>query len=62
ILQNVERDLETYDAEITRLETRKMFLAFQKERLKSYAAQVQSLLSPVRKLPSEILQRVFDNC
>ncbi|KAF9077384.1 hypothetical protein BDP27DRAFT_1208991, partial [Rhodocollybia butyracea] len=58
--KNVERDLETYDAEIVRLETRKLFLASQKARLKTYAAQIQSLLSPVRTIPSEILQRIFD--
>ncbi|KAF9077380.1 hypothetical protein BDP27DRAFT_1190460, partial [Rhodocollybia butyracea] len=62
ILQNVARDLETYDVEIIRLETRKLFLASQKERLKTYAAQIQSLLSPVRKIPPEILHRVFDMC
>ncbi|KAF9077373.1 hypothetical protein BDP27DRAFT_1312293 [Rhodocollybia butyracea] len=62
ILKNVVRDLDSYEAEIIRLETRKMFLVSQKERLIAYAVQVQSLLSPVRKLPSEILQRVFDMC
>ncbi|KAF5375776.1 hypothetical protein D9757_008972 [Collybiopsis confluens] len=67
ILKNVELDLEDYEAEIDRLEAlasdleaRALVLATQKERLLQYASRVKMLLSPIRKLPDELLCDVFD--
>ncbi|KAF9070496.1 hypothetical protein BDP27DRAFT_1323766 [Rhodocollybia butyracea] len=58
VLQNIQRDLEDYEVEICRLEC----LRQEKERLEQYATQFQSLLSPFRKVPDEILQCIFDDC
>ncbi|KAF9069971.1 hypothetical protein BDP27DRAFT_1420410 [Rhodocollybia butyracea] len=58
VLQNIQRDLEDYEAEIYRLEC----LRREKERLEQYATQLRSLLSPFRKVPDEVLQRIFDEC
>ncbi|KAF9069489.1 hypothetical protein BDP27DRAFT_1186687, partial [Rhodocollybia butyracea] len=60
ILQNVQRDLQDYESEIHRLESRSLFLKAQMERLQQYTSQVRSLLSPVRRVPDEILQSIFD--
>ncbi|KAF9070472.1 hypothetical protein BDP27DRAFT_1419938 [Rhodocollybia butyracea] len=57
VLQNIQRDLEDYKAEIYRLEC----LRPEKERLEQYAIQLRSLLSPFRKVPDEILQCIFDD-
>ncbi|KAF9017306.1 hypothetical protein BDP27DRAFT_1251526 [Rhodocollybia butyracea] len=62
VLQNIKRDLQDYDMEIQRLESRRILLAAQRENLKQYASEVQSLLSPVRRVPDEILQCIFDYC
>ncbi|KAE9387528.1 hypothetical protein BT96DRAFT_751431, partial [Gymnopus androsaceus JB14] len=37
-------------------------LVEQQNRLREIMLQAQSLLSPIRKIPDEILQRVFDDC
>ncbi|KAF9065192.1 hypothetical protein BDP27DRAFT_1202775, partial [Rhodocollybia butyracea] len=55
VLENIERDLEDYRAEIFRLEQ-------EKERLENYATQLHSLNSPFRKVPDEILRHIFDDC
>ncbi|KAF9069488.1 hypothetical protein BDP27DRAFT_1222549, partial [Rhodocollybia butyracea] len=60
ILQNVQQDLQDYESEIHRLKSRSIFLQAQMERLQQYASQVQSLCSPIRKVPDEILQCIFD--
>ncbi|KAF9073111.1 hypothetical protein BDP27DRAFT_1190094, partial [Rhodocollybia butyracea] len=62
VLQNIERDLQDYDMEIQRLESRRILLAAQRENLKQYASEVQSLLSPVRRVPDETLRCIFDDC
>ncbi|KAF9032080.1 hypothetical protein BDP27DRAFT_1436042 [Rhodocollybia butyracea] len=56
VLQDIQRDLEDYEAEIFRLER----LRREKERLEEYATQLRSLLSPVRKVPEELLREIFD--
>ncbi|KAF5392990.1 hypothetical protein D9757_001160 [Collybiopsis confluens] len=62
-LNNAELDLQDYEAEINRLEARVLFLSTQKKRLREYADRVKTLLSPIRKLPNELLRKVFDlNC
>ncbi|KAF9059563.1 hypothetical protein BDP27DRAFT_1431224 [Rhodocollybia butyracea] len=55
VLQNIQQDLEDYEAEIYRLEC----LRREKECLEDYATQFKSLLSPFRKVPDEILHRFF---
>ncbi|KAF5371411.1 hypothetical protein D9757_010002 [Collybiopsis confluens] len=60
ILKNIELDEEDCEAEINRLETRALLLATQKERLREYANRVQALISPIRKLPDELLRKIFD--
>ncbi|KAE9400474.1 hypothetical protein BT96DRAFT_1018860 [Gymnopus androsaceus JB14] len=62
ILQNVQRDLEDYESEIHRIESRRIFLDAQRKRLQIYASHVESLVAPIRKIPTEILQRIFDDC
>ncbi|KAE9405673.1 hypothetical protein BT96DRAFT_791375, partial [Gymnopus androsaceus JB14] len=37
-------------------------LESRRERLREYTVQLQSLLSPIRKVPDEIVRRVFDDC
>ncbi|KAF9059701.1 hypothetical protein BDP27DRAFT_1340957 [Rhodocollybia butyracea] len=58
VLENIQRDLEDYESEIYRLER----LRQEKERLEQYATRLRSLLSPFRKVPDEILRRIFDDC
>ncbi|KAE9407379.1 hypothetical protein BT96DRAFT_809569, partial [Gymnopus androsaceus JB14] len=55
ILQNAERELEDCERQIKALELRR-------QSLREYTGQLQSLLSPFRKVPDEILWRVFDEC
>ncbi|KAF5368649.1 hypothetical protein D9757_010204 [Collybiopsis confluens] len=62
ILKSVELDLEDFDAEIARLEHRILLLNTLKERHREYGNQVKMLLSPIRKLPDELLCEVFDLC
>ncbi|KAF9043691.1 hypothetical protein BDP27DRAFT_1455150 [Rhodocollybia butyracea] len=57
ILQKVQRDIEDYEAEISRLKC----LEQEKKHLEKYATHLQSLLSPARKVPDEILQHIFDD-
>jgi hypothetical protein len=58
ILQNIQRDLKDYEVEIYWLEQ----LRQEKEQLEEYATLLQSLLSPLRKVPDEILLEIFDLC
>ncbi|KAF9070785.1 hypothetical protein BDP27DRAFT_1219998, partial [Rhodocollybia butyracea] len=62
ILQNAQRDLDDYDREIHRLESRRMVLIAEQERTRKIMEQVKYLLAPIRKLPGEILGYVFDQC
>ncbi|KAF9069777.1 hypothetical protein BDP27DRAFT_1363117 [Rhodocollybia butyracea] len=62
ILQNARRDLDDYDREIHRLESRRMVLIAEKERTRDIMEHIQSLLVPIRKLPDEILGCIFDEC
>ncbi|KAF5343687.1 hypothetical protein D9757_010215 [Collybiopsis confluens] len=62
ILKSVELDLEDLDAEIARLELQILFLNTLKERHREYGNQFKTLLSPIRRLPDELLCEVFDWC
>ncbi|KAE9398466.1 hypothetical protein BT96DRAFT_795200, partial [Gymnopus androsaceus JB14] len=54
-LQSVQRELEDCEMQIKALESRR-------QSLRGYMDQLQSLISPCRKVPDEILQRIFDDC
>ncbi|KAF5390459.1 hypothetical protein D9757_005231 [Collybiopsis confluens] len=60
ILKNVELDLQDYEAEMAWLEARALLLISQKERLSQYATRVKAFLSPIRRLPDELLREIFD--
>ncbi|KAF9078261.1 hypothetical protein BDP27DRAFT_1356928 [Rhodocollybia butyracea] len=62
VLQNAQRDLDDYDKETHRLESRRMVLIAEKERTREIMKQTQCLLAPIRKLPDEILGCIFDEC
>ncbi|KAE9405674.1 hypothetical protein BT96DRAFT_314174 [Gymnopus androsaceus JB14] len=55
IIHIARRELEDCEKQIEALESRR-------ESLQEYAALLQSLLSPIRKVPDEILQHIFDDC
>ncbi|KAE9382623.1 hypothetical protein BT96DRAFT_930228, partial [Gymnopus androsaceus JB14] len=54
-LQKAQRELEDCEKQIKALEA-------WRESLRGYTDQLQALRSPFRKVPDEILQRVFDDC
>ncbi|THU86649.1 hypothetical protein K435DRAFT_683220, partial [Dendrothele bispora CBS 962.96] len=58
-LHDAEKDLDDYDTEIARLETAISVLKYKRERLEDYVAKCRSLLSPIRRLPPEILSLIF---
>ncbi|KAJ7339029.1 hypothetical protein DFH08DRAFT_705089 [Mycena albidolilacea] len=55
-------ELDRYDAEITRLEYHLKRLASERQSLVSSTDGCQSIFSPVRRLPAEILAQIFDMC
>ncbi len=59
-LADVDKDLEDCDAEVHRLQSHIIHVRNQRRRLEEYKTFLRSLISPIRKLPSEILSRVFD--
>ncbi|KAF9070738.1 hypothetical protein BDP27DRAFT_1220370, partial [Rhodocollybia butyracea] len=61
-LRNVQQDLTSCEDEIQRLEIRRAYLVEQRSLLQVYRDHLQAFSSPVRKLPNEILQRIFDDC
>ncbi|THU92110.1 hypothetical protein K435DRAFT_216885 [Dendrothele bispora CBS 962.96] len=58
-LSDAEKDLADYDTEIIRLETTISALKHKRTHLERYLANCRSLLSPIRRLPLEILTLVF---
>ncbi|KAE9401157.1 hypothetical protein BT96DRAFT_772927, partial [Gymnopus androsaceus JB14] len=61
-LHNAQQDLEEYEKEIYTLDSRRSFLAQQRDRLREIMLQAQALLSPIRTVPDEILRLIFDDC
>ncbi|KAE9389895.1 hypothetical protein BT96DRAFT_926270 [Gymnopus androsaceus JB14] len=55
ILQSAQQELEDCEMQIKILESRR-------QSLRNYTDQLQALLSPFRKVPDEILRRIFDDC
>ncbi|THU75963.1 hypothetical protein K435DRAFT_706010, partial [Dendrothele bispora CBS 962.96] len=59
LLHDAEKDLDNYDTEIARLETAISVLKHKRARLEGHIAKFRSLLSPIRRLPPEILGLIF---
>ncbi|THV03780.1 hypothetical protein K435DRAFT_248245 [Dendrothele bispora CBS 962.96] len=58
-LHDAESDLANYDAETTRLEKAVFVLKLQRQRLQDHVVKHRSLLSPIRRLPLEVLDLIF---
>lgn len=58
-LSDLSSDLEIYDKEISRLKALLISLENQRAETEAYEKDFQSLLSPIRKLPIDILEHVF---
>ncbi|THU78881.1 hypothetical protein K435DRAFT_603695, partial [Dendrothele bispora CBS 962.96] len=59
LLHDAEKDLDDYDTEIAQLETAISILKHKRARLEGHIAKFRSLLSPIRRLPPEILSLIF---
>lgn len=59
LLGQAETDIERCDVELGRLQQLIDQLEFKKVALKSHVEGYKSLLTPIRKLPSELLREVF---
>ncbi|KAE9388736.1 hypothetical protein BT96DRAFT_778739, partial [Gymnopus androsaceus JB14] len=55
-----DRDLDDYESEVDRLQSRIVYVEAQKQRLLDYKTKLRSLLSPTRRFPNEILGRIFE--
>ncbi|KAF9072077.1 hypothetical protein BDP27DRAFT_1321037 [Rhodocollybia butyracea] len=60
MLKAIDMDLEDYESEVSLLQSRILYIKTQQTRLKEHAVNLRSLNSPVRKVPNEILLRIFD--
>ncbi|THU96650.1 hypothetical protein K435DRAFT_664095, partial [Dendrothele bispora CBS 962.96] len=59
LLQDAEKDLDDYDTEIARLETAISVLKHKRACLEGHIPKFRSLLSPIRRLPPELLSLIF---
>lgn len=59
VLNDGEKDLEEFSTEILRLQSRLMFLEHRRDRLQSHLRAYCSLISPIRRLPDDVLRVVF---
>ncbi|KAF9059695.1 hypothetical protein BDP27DRAFT_454480 [Rhodocollybia butyracea] len=59
ILALADKDIEDYDFEIARLREQLTIIEAQKEQLGTQRAKLRALLSPMRKMPNEILFRIL---
>ncbi|KAF9065463.1 hypothetical protein BDP27DRAFT_54421 [Rhodocollybia butyracea] len=57
---DVNQDIEDCEAEVHRLQSHIMFLQNHRQRLDEYKTCLRSLMSPIRKLPNELVLRIFD--
>ncbi|KAJ6579258.1 hypothetical protein DFH09DRAFT_1361035 [Mycena vulgaris] len=62
ILSTLSEELEGYDVEIADLQERLERLTVERKALRAHYANCQSLLAPIRRLPSETLVEIFDLC
>ncbi|KAF9072055.1 hypothetical protein BDP27DRAFT_439856 [Rhodocollybia butyracea] len=60
MLNAVDKDFEDYETEILLLQSRILYIKTQQTRLKEHAVDLRYLNSPIRKVPNEILLRIFD--
>ncbi|KAG7087225.1 hypothetical protein E1B28_013207 [Marasmius oreades] len=61
-LANAENDLKAYNLEINRLKANIMVLESRRDGLTKSVAKYRSLLSPIHRVPEEILAHIFSFC
>ncbi|KAF9075312.1 hypothetical protein BDP27DRAFT_1315869 [Rhodocollybia butyracea] len=61
MLALADKDIEDHDSEIARLHGQILIIEEGKRKLEAQRARLRALLSPVRKLPNEILSRIFQH-
>ncbi|KAJ3875569.1 hypothetical protein F5051DRAFT_58852 [Lentinula edodes] len=54
------KDAAGYDVEASRLKSQLMYIEAQKKNLQDYTRKIRFLLSPIRRIPNEILIRIFE--
>jgi hypothetical protein len=59
LIQNSQRESAEYDREIGRLQSMVIALQGRKQMLESEMKKLKSLLSPIRRLPAEVLSEIF---
>ncbi|KAJ7121847.1 hypothetical protein C8R43DRAFT_72627 [Mycena crocata] len=62
VMKESSSELARYEAEIDRLTTMRDQLVSERAALKAFVADCQHVVSPVRRLPPEILTEIFDMC
>ncbi|KAE9405373.1 hypothetical protein BT96DRAFT_336839 [Gymnopus androsaceus JB14] len=62
ILQLAEKDLEDYETALHELHMRTLSVQFHKSRLEGYMERLRSMRAPIRRLPNELLLRIFTFC
>ncbi|KIK53321.1 hypothetical protein GYMLUDRAFT_49340 [Collybiopsis luxurians FD-317 M1] len=60
IVKSCERDLEDYETEVVQLQSQILLLQQKRQHIKTYMTNARSLLSPVRRVPNEILGVIFE--
>ncbi|KIK52714.1 hypothetical protein GYMLUDRAFT_207835, partial [Collybiopsis luxurians FD-317 M1] len=55
----LDKDMADYESEIVHLQSQILYVEAQMKRLFKYKAKYQLLLSPIRRLPNETLERIF---
>jgi hypothetical protein len=60
LLKTSESELQEYDEEIKRLKAKIFALEGRKKKLEGYIVAMRSLLSPIRKLPLDVLGSIFE--
>lgn len=60
MLSELSKDYQGYSSEIARLQLEIRLLSSQQQHLKEYESKLRSLVSPIRKLPNEIILIIFD--
>ncbi|KAE9390779.1 hypothetical protein BT96DRAFT_796016, partial [Gymnopus androsaceus JB14] len=60
LLKDGEKDLGDFSAEISRLQSRILFLERKRGRLEARLKEYASLISPIRRLPDDILSVLFE--
>ncbi|KIK54723.1 hypothetical protein GYMLUDRAFT_48435 [Collybiopsis luxurians FD-317 M1] len=60
MITSADKDIADYQAEVIRLRAQITYIEVQQELLEEHKMKLQSLLSPVRKIPNETLSRIFE--